>query len=135
MIFKQWSESITPFFEESSVLYTDRMDQYFSGYLPFRDDFFAVMDSVNELDVDVVGLELRSNSWEYPIWVLANRHAGLGSPEFIHVAMDDISSTLDPFQGEWPEYVISTKGSNSFFVEELDYSYIVDTSIIDLLHR
>ncbi|HDD61670.1 MAG TPA: hypothetical protein ENF22_03975 [Chloroflexi bacterium] len=134
-LYEQWSESITPFYEESSVLYTDRMDQYFSGYLPFRDDFFAVMDSVNELDVDVVGLELRSNSWEYPIWALANRHAGLGSPEFIHVAMDDISSTLDPFQGEWPEYVISTKGPNSFFVEELDYSYIVDTSIIDLLRR
>lgn len=134
-LYNQYSEIIDPFYKETSILYTERKDQYFSGNRKIEDDYNEVMHSVTALDVKVIGLELRSNNWEYPIWVFVDRHAEKGLPEFIHVAVDDISSTLEPVQEEWPEYIISTMGSNSFFVEELNYRYIVDTRLIDLLRR
>jgi len=134
-IYDQYSEVIAPFYMESSILYTERKDQYFSGNREIMDDYIEVMDAVNGLDVGVIGLELNSNNWEYPIWVFANRHAEKGLPEFIHVANDNLSSTLDPIREEWPEYVISTKRSNSFFTTDLKYQYIVDTRFIDLLQR
>ncbi|MCJ7734102.1 MAG: hypothetical protein MUP11_06100, partial [Anaerolineales bacterium] len=134
-LYDEYSEIISPFYTESSILRTDRVKQYFSNNISNFEDYLKVMQVVNELNPNLVGLDLGSNDWEYPIWVLSGRHASRGFPEFIHIEVEDDSKNLENPSDQLPEYIITTRWDGSRFIEELDYQYLVDTTTIDLLAR
>ena len=135
-LYDEYAEIIAPFYNNrSSVLRTDRQMMYFSSNMSFYEDYQKVMNVVNDLEVEVIGLYLDSNHWEYPIWVLANRNASVGAPHFKHVAVEDISARLDPDIENLPEYIISTRLLNTESTISKEYKIVIDTPSITLLVR
>ena len=134
-LYDEYAEIIAPFYNNRSVLRTDRQIMYFSSNMSFYEDYQQVMNAVKDLEKDVIGLHLGNNDWEYPIWVLANRNASVGSPHFKHVAVEDISLRLDPEIESLPEYIISTRLLNNESTLSKEYQIVVDTPSITLLRR
>ena len=134
-LYEEYKEIISPFYEDQSVLRTDRHTQYFSSISSFYQDYISVVDVINQLDTDVVGLHLGSNDIEYPIWVLSNRHSEPGTPVFLHIDVVGISNNLEPAEEELPRYVLSTRMTEDGSINGVNYSTIIDTPTIDLLER
>lgn len=134
-LYDEYAEIIAPFYNNRSVLRTDRQIMYFSSNMSFYEDYQQVMNAVKDLEKDLIGLHLGNNDWEYPIWVLANRNASVGSPHFKHVAVEDISLRLDPEIESLPEYIISTRLLNNESTLSKEYQIVVDTPSITLLRR
>ena len=87
------------------------------------------------LDISWVGLQLGSNDWEYPIWVLTDRVGGEGKPAFYHIGVADTSRELDPGIDPGPEYIISTRIPPILDVDGIKYDLVIDTPSIDLLKK
>jgi hypothetical protein len=132
-LYDEYQEIISPFYQDRSVLHTDRQRMYFSSNKSLYQDYSSVMEIVNELDVENVGLHLGGNDWEYPIWVLADRINHDGVPGFVHVGVEDISKIKDSNSNQLPKYIISTDPSRLSEVTNITYDIIVDTDSIDLL--
>ena len=135
LIYDLFSDLIQPYYADTSVLHTPRQDQYFTANQRIQDDYIEVMSAVNNLDLDILGLEFHRNSWEYPVWVYLDIHARVGSPDVVHVGLAGDLENRGTDGGEWPEYIISGKGEDSYFLQEQDYQILVDTDILDLLVR
>ncbi len=135
LIYDLFSDLIQPYYADTSVLYTPRRDQYFTANQRIQGDYIEVMSAVNNLDLDILGLEFHRNSWEYPIWVYLDTHARVGSPKVVHVGLTGDLEDGGLGGEEWPVYIISGKGEDSYFLQEQDYRIIVDTEILDLLVR
>jgi hypothetical protein len=134
-LYDEYADIIAPFYKDLSVLWTDREILYFSSNMSIYQDYRLVMNAVNDLDEEGIGLHLGSNDWEYPIWVLAGRNASAGSPRFMHIAMDDISQNLTQDMNSLPRYIISTRMSNSGLIAGKEYEILIDTPSISLLKR
>jgi len=132
-LYDEYKEIISPLYKDVSVLRTDRSQQYFSSYSSIYQHYSVVMNAVNQLNEKVIGLELGSNDWEYPIWVFAGNNAIRRSPVFFHVGVENITKDLGLRFVNLPDYVISSKGDFSIFFKEMDYKIIVDTPTLDLL--
>ncbi len=129
LIYELFSDLVQPYYADTSIFKTERKAQYFTPNLRIYPDYAEVLAAVADLELQVIGLELEGNSWEYPIWVYLDRHAETGAPRILHVGKD-----ID-LAGERPEYVLSAKGEASYFIQELDYIPVVDTKYLDLLRR
>jgi len=134
-LYDEYREIIAPFYKDKSILRTDRNTQYFSGSSYLMDDYKQVMVGVSDLDTDVIGLQLASNIWEYPIWVFAGNNAKNNPPEFIHVGVTNITKDLGPPIEYLPDYIITSPRRTSMFIEDLGYTVIVDTPTLDLLRK
>ena len=131
----QYAEIISPFYRDASILRTDREEQYFAGYPLIFEDYVQILDTVSQLDPEVVGLDLDSDTWEYPIWAFSGNHAINRQPLFIHVGVENITTGLGPYFVDSPVYIVSSKGKNSIFIDELGYKIIFDTPTLDLLEK
>ena len=134
-LYKEYSEIIAPFYKDVSVLRADREYQYFAGNSSRLEDYQSVMAVVNQLEMEEIGLYLTRNGWEYPIWVLANKHASLNSPIFEHIGMDNKSLEFLGDGDELPRYVITNKYVENGYLVNNNYSIVVDTPSIDLVER
>jgi len=126
-------EIISPFYQDSSVLRTNRQNLYFSSNKSIYHDYLSVMEIVNELDEEYVGLHLGADDWEYPIWVLADRLDSRSEPGFIHVGVEDHSKVLYRNPVIIPKYIISSDHKHLSEVMNKTYEILVDTESIDLL--
>ena len=134
-LYYEYAEIISPFYKNQSVLRTDRQKMYFSSNMSIYEDYEQVMNTVKDLGAEVIGLHLGSNDWEYPIWILANQPAPVGSPYFIHVAVEDISKKLVSNNESLPEYIVSTRMENIESTISKEYKIVIDTPSITLLKR
>ncbi len=132
-LYDEYSEIISPFYQDSSVFRADRQELYFSSNKRIYQDYLSVMEMVNELDEEYLGLHLSANDWEYPIWVLADRLDSRSEPGFIHVGVEDQSSILDRNPSIVPNYIISSDHKHLSDVMNKTYELLVDTESIDLL--
>jgi hypothetical protein len=132
-LYQEYKEIIAPFYQDSSVLHADRLRMYFSSNKSLYQDYSSVMDAVNELDEEFLGLHLGRNDWEYPIWVMADRLNTNGEPGFIHVGVENESQILDSNPDFVPKYVISTDYLHLSEIMQTSYEIMVDTKSIDLL--
>lgn len=132
-IYDEYKEIISPFYQNSSVLRTPRQELYFSSNKSLYEDYLSVMETVNELDEEYLGLHLGADDWEYPIWVLADRLDSMSEPGFIHVGTEDQSSILDRNPSIIPKYIISSDHKHLSEVMNKTYELLVDTESIDLL--
>jgi len=134
-LYTEYREIIAPFYKDISVLHTDRQEMYFSSNVGMYQDYLTVMNAVNELDEEYLGLHLGSNDWEYPIWVMADRLGSEEYPKFIHFEVENESKKLETYLDILPRYVISSGNSLSVGLSINNYSIIIDTPTIDLLIR
>jgi hypothetical protein len=132
-LYEEYANIVGPFYDDLSILTNDREKLYFSSYLDIYEDYKSIMRVVVDLDQECVGLFLGSNDWEYPIWVLAGRHASPGLPRFEHVLVEDISGTLARDSGCSPQYVITTQKSGKEFILVPGYEIFESTRSVALL--
>jgi hypothetical protein len=134
-LYEEYAQIISPYYQDMSILSTDRQTLYFSGNMSIYEDYKTVMNQVNLLNEDQIGLYLGTNHWEYPIWVLADRLQGVGYPEFYHLGVENISQLLDNSLETDPEFVISTRMPIDGRIGEYFYELILDTPSIDLYKK
>ena len=132
-LYDEYKEIISPFYQDSSVLRTNRQKLYFSSNKSIYHDYLSVMEMVNELDEEYIGLHLGADDWEYPIWVLADRLDSRSKPGFIHVGVEDHSNVLYRNPVIIPKYFISSDHKRLSEVMNKTYEILVDTESIDLL--
>ena len=132
--YEQFSTVLSPFFKGRSVLHTDRLHLYFLGDSSMYWDYRGVMRTLESLHPEEVGFCVGSNDWEYPFWVLADRHASFGKPRFRHVGIEN--NTMALIQGEKspPEYVLATK-SSCMKINEQPYKVIFTSDAVKLLQK
>lgn len=108
-LYNQLSSALSPFYKGRSVLITERQKLYFMSQFDYYWDYVGAMKEVEKWDLDVVGLYLGSNDWEYPLWVLSGKQASRQEPQFIHVGVENETRELmtDPFL--LPDLIIDTK--------------------------
>ncbi len=133
--YEQFSSLLSPFFQDRSVLHTERRKLYFMNNFNCYSDYIEAMREVGKQEADVVGLYLGSNDWEYPIWVLSDKHAEKKKPLFIHIGVENETKALieDPYL--MPDYIIATKAlpKDVEFLEE--YRVLRRSEYVDLLIR
>lgn len=134
-LYNEYAELIAPFYINQSVLRTDRQIQYFASTKSFQSDYLEVMSAVNQVETDWIGLHLGSNHLEYPIWVLADKHGAVQSPEFFHIRVVGKSGEIGEKMDLLPDYIISTKIKDRDWIDAESYNIVVDTPTIILLER
>ena len=134
-LYDEYSIIIAPFYKDISILHTDRQLLYFSSSIKLHEDYLTVINMINNLDEEYIGLDLGENDWEYPLSVLTNRSDPAGFPYFIHVNVGDISRHLNGDTDLYPDYVISTKKSGADWLIANHYELVVDTLSIDLYQK
>ena len=122
------------FYEDQSVLRMERTKLYYLSNFDYYLDYSEVARIIEEYQVSEIGLFFDSNAWEYPIWVLSGSHAGEGEIEYIHIAVDDISRTLQQEQLLLPTLVLATREFDQT-IEGVEYEIILDTENIDVLRK
>ncbi|MFO8166211.1 MAG: glycosyltransferase family 39 protein [Desulfatiglandales bacterium] len=133
--YEQYSSVLSPFFQDRSVLYTERKQLYFASNLYYYEDYIRAMEVMEEQKADVVGLYLGSNDWEYPLWVLSDKHAVRKKPIFIHIGVENETKYLlrDPYI--LPDLVIATKEVSKGVYFQEEYKEIFESENVDLLIR
>jgi hypothetical protein len=134
-LYNEYAEIIAPYYKDQSVLYADRESQYFFSNYSIYQDYQAVMDVVNGFSVDTIGLLFDNNDWEYPIWVMADSHAYVGTPTFKHIIFRNTSGEGICNGAYLPRYVISTQMLKDGLICGIKYNEIVTTSSLSLLER
>jgi hypothetical protein len=78
---------------KTSILKTSRFDQYFATKPFIKESYLAAADFVNMNKCKNIGLLLRENDWEYPLWVLV-RKMGDPIPRIEHVQVNNRSGKI-----------------------------------------
>ncbi len=68
-----------PFFDEQNIFNMDRVEQYFSIRSSLKDDYVGAVNFVKDRKCSQVGLSLRPDAWEYPLWVLLKMNGNLST--------------------------------------------------------
>jgi hypothetical protein len=85
----------------------DRTELYFTNRLYFYDDYKNVTQIIKDHDQEFAGLYLDGDSWEYPLWVLANSENNNRKISFYHVRVSDISGNIKT-DHVMPFYIIAS---------------------------
>jgi len=107
------------------------MKQYFINKPYIYDDYKAAVKLVMNEGEEDVGLYMGIDSWEYPLWVLADRHASKGTPQFRHLVFTDISNTIDI--PNVPTLVLATKVVKGNIIAGKEYVVIFESKHIQVL--
>jgi len=122
------------FYEDQSVLRMERTQLYYLSNFDYYLDYSEVARIIDDYQVSEIGLFFDNNAWEYPIWVLSGSHAGEGEIEYRHIAVDDISRTLQQEQLLLPTLVLATREFDQT-IAGVEYEIILDTDNIDVLRK
>ena len=86
-----------------------RLELYFQNRPELFDDYRLVIQFLQDAHAQDVGLYLKSNHWNYPLWVLAQAHANARAPlTFRYVGVSNVSRKLQA-ESVLPSYVLSTQ--------------------------
>ena len=98
------------FYEGRSVILTERRELYFLGnFDPYYWNYVAGLHYVRNDPAVNVGLLMDNNQWEYPIWVLLNRHASPGPLNLYHIQVEDISRIIPSESDPRPDLILVTR--------------------------
>jgi hypothetical protein len=118
---------------DQSLFLTDRDQLYFFASKQHYDDYVGAVDTVLALDVDVVGLVLFSNHWEYPFWVFSDSHAGQGGLAFHHLIPEQLDDGSVSNVDQYPSVIISTKDQDFPFLKT-EYDLIYKSPRVRVYH-
>ena len=122
------------FYEDQSILRMERNKLYYLSNFDYYLDYSEVARIIDEYQVSEIGLFFDNNAWEYPIWVFSGTHAGEGEIEFRHIAVEDISKSLQQEQLPLPTLVLATREFDQT-IAGVEYEIILDTNSIDVLRK
>ena len=122
------------FYEDQSILRMERTKLYYLSNFDYYLDYSEVARIIDEYQVSEIGLFFDNNAWEYPLWVLSHSHAGEGEIEYRHIAVDDISRTLQQEGLLLPDLVLTTREFNQT-IAGVEYEIILDTDNIDVWRK
>jgi hypothetical protein len=111
------------------------MKQYFVNRPHLYEDYTAAIKVVMDEGKERVGLYLGGDDWEYPFWVLADRHASKGIPELGHVGVTSISNTVGEQDVSAPGLVLATKDLDVNMIAGKEYVVIFESKHIRVLKR
>lgn len=120
-------------YKTHSVLNTDRMRQYFVNRPHLYEDYTSAVKVVLDEGKERVGLYLDRDDWEYPLWVLADRHASKGIPQFGHVGVTSISNKISGQDVLAPDLVLATKAPDLNMIADKEYDVIFESKYIKVL--
>lgn len=103
-----------PLIGKRNVFAVSRVEQYFVNRLVLKDPFVKAARGVRSRDCRNIGVSLRENDWEYPIWVLI-KPVGTEAVRVEHVDVLNQSmpkSTIAPFVAFRPCAIISVNSAN-----------------------
>lgn len=86
-----------------------QIDSYFVNRPNISSDYKAAANLILQEGVGDVGLCLGYDDYEYPLFVLVDRHASAGVPKFRHVGVLDRSQIKENSSLEPPGFVLATK--------------------------
>ncbi len=97
-----------PLLRGKNIFNTTRIDQYFKTRPEIKETYMRMSKAVNDSGCSNVGLSLGVDDWEYPFWVLLQRHNRNFRIE--HVNVDNVSqkkAATPAFETFSPCYIIS----------------------------
>lgn len=109
------------------------MRQYFVNRPYLYEDYTSAVKVVLDEGKERVGLYLAREDWEYPLWVLADRHASKGIPQFGHVGVTRISNKISGQDVLAPDLVLATKAPDLNMITDKEYDVIFESKYIMVL--
>ncbi|MBD2577311.1 hypothetical protein [Oscillatoria sp. FACHB-1406] len=64
-----------PILNQTNIFNTERTDQYFMDRPDLRDEFIGASQFVKNQKCNRVGISLKADDWEYPLWVLLKENS------------------------------------------------------------
>ena len=87
-----------PLIGKNSILNTSRIDQYFINRPEIKESYYYCALAVSSQQCSDIGLQLRGNHWEYPLWVLIQRNSKqMSRIEHINVRNTSKKISLEKF--------------------------------------
>jgi len=119
-------------YEGRSVVLTERGELYFLGN--FKDYYWyaGACHLVRNTPSSEIGLIMDSNDWEYPLWVMLNKHAVPKERILYHINVDDISGTIPRAYDEKPGLILVTKDQYQDLEILKSYEQIYSSSSIQV---
>ncbi len=93
-----------PLVKTPGVLTASRTDQYFANHKDLRGPYSAAADRLRALGATDVGVILREEDYEYPLWVLL----GDGAVRIEHVGVTNVSSRFQGAEAFTPQALFVT---------------------------
>ncbi len=112
----------------------ERGELYFQNKPYLYNDYSRLISLVKYNKMDIVGLYMNVDDWEYPLWVLAN-HPNLasGGIVFRHItARNNTSKFSEP--SFMPEYIVATSEIREW-KHSLNYNKITDYKYLSLYKK
>jgi len=122
-------------YEGRSVVLTERREINFLGN--FKDYYWYIeaCHMVRNTPGREIGLIMDSNDWEYPLWLMLDKHAEPGNRVLYHINMDDISNSIpQPYQ-EKPGLIMVTKDKHENLEILKLYEQIYSSSSIQVYQK
>ena len=117
-----------------SVLTSARAAQYFVSRPGLRESYAEAVRTALAGNPAEVGLMLGSDDWEYPLWVLAGKHAVRRAPVFLHVDVTDRSGALERAE-QLPDVIIATRRPRATDLEGQGYQVVYGAGPVCVLAR
>jgi len=117
---------------KKSILNKKREEMYFVGWPALYKDYVTALKLIKDKKADKVGLYIDGNSYEYPIWVLAENASINKPPHFKHIDVRDKSASLYRKTSP-PTFILATKHNNANVYGGLKYDIIFYSKHIKVL--
>ena len=133
--FDKYREILLPFYREKSIFHTNREELIFSNQEEKYQDFLEGIDVIKNAAPEKIGVFLDNNGWEYPIWVLLNKHAQKRKPEINHVKVPNVSKKIIESGSHVPDLIITNFFFRQYEFDGLEYEVIYFSDSIIILRR
>jgi 4-amino-4-deoxy-L-arabinose transferase-like glycosyltransferase len=97
-----------------SIMKSDRLDQYFYNYPELKGSYYASVRQALDHECNSIGLQLGSDDWEYPIWIIAQEIKNK-LPRIEHVQVNNVSAKI-PLTQFTPCSVLRSDADKRLFV-------------------
>ncbi len=102
-----------PAFPPLSIVGADRTHVMFRGNPAMEAIYVEAVDRVRASGCDVVGLEVRRDAWEYPLWAMLGAEAAGAAPRLRAVVVENETARL-PAEAPEPCVVVSSATPSAF---------------------
>jgi hypothetical protein len=99
-----------PIMAEENIFTMSRNEQYFNIRLNLKNDYLRAVNVVEQISCSQVGLSLRPDAWEYPLWVLLKNANPSTQIEQVNIKNVSVKTDKKPFdQKFFPCAIISVE--------------------------
>lgn len=125
LVFVLYNEN-KPIIINKNIFNTSRIEQYFSIRSNLKNDYINAAYFVEQQKCKNIGLSLRPDAWEYPLWVLLNKHEK-HQVHIEHINVKNISSVKSmvyPFSNFIPCAIVSVGPMHSEKISTQEGVYV-----------